>query len=220
MTATSSAGSNLPDVLALPSHLEWAIVIAIALSLFLASVDIVSEAKKPLRSCLVAQSLIYVVLLAFGNVITTLLAAIPAVKTGPAFAEYHFLFASFLGVFAFQTILKNMNVTILDKGVLTIQDWLDKAKLNAAAAAIVNDVRRTDLDRGHLAERLSRVAEDKLNAFIATKLPIGDGSSIVTKLEAEAKANSANSKLYKAYALVAAVNRSEILGFLSTQAGS
>jgi hypothetical protein len=64
----------------LPSHLDWAIAIAIALSIFLASVEIMSEGKKPLRSCLVSQAFICVVLLAFGNVITTRLLHCPRQK--------------------------------------------------------------------------------------------------------------------------------------------
>jgi len=216
MIATGSVGTtSTTDALALPTHIGWAIFFAIALSAILASIEIVREAKKPLASCMIWQSLLYVVLLAFGNVITTLLAAVPAVKTGPAYAHYHFLFAAFLGVFAFETILRNMNVTVLDKGVFTIQDWLDKAKVNAAAAAIANDVRRTALDHGNLANRLSQIEEQQLNAFLAAKMPLADGTSIVAKLEAEAYANNANPRLYKAYALVTAVDRSEILGFLS-----
>jgi hypothetical protein len=127
---------------------------------------------------------------------------------------YYFLFAAFAGVFAFQSILKNMNVTILDKGVLTIQDWIDKARSAATAAAILRDIERTDLARGDLAKRLADIDDNKLNAFVASKLPAAAGINIVPQLDASAKANGADPKLYKAYALVAVVPQSEIKAFL------
>jgi hypothetical protein len=216
MSETNSPTASVAhNVVALPSHLGWAIAIAIAFSVVLAGIEIVSEAKKPIRSCLVPQSFLYLILLGFGNVITTLLATIPVAKLDPSLASYNFLFASFLGVFAFQSILKNMNVTILDKGVLTIQDWMDKAKSAAAASAILKDVERTELDRGDLARKLADISEGKLNAFIAAKLPPTSIGGIVAKLDADAKANNADAKLYKAYALVVVISRNEIVGFLN-----
>ena len=155
----------------------------------------------------------YLILLGFGNVITTLLATIPVAKFDPSLASYNFLFAPFLGVFAFQSILKNMNVTILDKGVLTIQDWMDKAKSAAAATEILKDVERTELNRGVLAQKLANISEGKLNAFIAAKLPPTSAVGIVAKLDADAKANNADARLYKAYALVVVISRNEIVGF-------
>lgn len=203
------------DVAALPNHFAWAIVIAILLSLVLGYVEIVSDAKKPFRSCLVAQSFSYVVLLAFGNVVTTIFAATVVVKLSATLEPYYFLFAAFAGVFAFQSVLKNMNVTILNHGVLTIQDWIEKARSAAAEAAILRDIQRTDLARGELAKRLAGVDDAKLNAFVASKLPAAAGSNIVPQLDASAKANNADPKLYKAYALVAVVPQSEIKAFLS-----
>lgn len=129
-------------------------------------------------------------------------------------APFYFIFTAFIGVFAFQSIIKNMNVTILDKGVLTIQDWIDKAKTGAAAAAILHDVERTEIERGRLAQELAAVADGKLNAFVASKLPAAAGVNIVPQLDASANANNADPKLYKAYALVTVVSRNEIVAFL------
>jgi hypothetical protein len=127
-TATQTGASGLPD------HLAWAIALAIAFSFILAAIEITAEARKPLRSCLILQSFLYCLLLAFGNVITTLLAAVLVSKMDPSLSPYYFFFAAFFGVFAFETILKHTNVTVLDKGVLTIQDWIKKARTAAAAA--------------------------------------------------------------------------------------
>ncbi len=98
-----------------------------------ALVEIPSRAKTNLASCFVAPSLTYVLVLCFGNVITTILAALAVVKMPASLAPYYFLLAPFFGVFGFETVLKNTNITMFDKGVLTIQTWIEKA-LEAAAA--------------------------------------------------------------------------------------
>jgi hypothetical protein len=217
MNGTNPATAiSSPDVASLPVHFGWAIAIAVALSLVLASIEITNEAKKPFRSCLVTQSFFYALLLATGNVITTLLSATVVSKLGASLTPYYFLLAAFIGVFAFQSILKNMNITILDKGVLTIQDWLDKAKSGAAAAAILHDIERIDLARGSLAQQLATVPESKLNALLASKLPVAAGGSIVAQLDAAAVANSADPQLYKAYALVEVISPSVITAFLQS----
>jgi hypothetical protein len=58
------------------------------------------------------------------------------------------------------------------------------------------------------------VADGKLNAFVASKLPAAVGVNIVPQLDASANANNADPKLYKAYALVTVVARNEIVAFL------
>jgi hypothetical protein len=49
---------------------------------------------------------------------------------------------------------------------------------------------------------------------VALKLPAAVGVNIVPQLDAAAKANKADPKLYKAYALVTAVIRNEVVAFL------
>jgi len=207
-TLPTEANANLPE------HLIWALAIAVSVSFLLAAVEISADAKKPLRSCLVPQSFFYALLLAFGNIVSTLLAAVVVAAMPHSLAPYYFILAAFFGVFAFETILKNTNVTVLDKGVLTIQDWIQKARRAAAAAALERHVERTDLDKGRLAARLATIPETKLNTLIALKILPGRGVNIVEQLDSAASANSADPQLYKAYALVEAVSRSEVIAFL------
>jgi hypothetical protein len=198
-----------------PEHLGWAITAAVITSLILAAVEIDREVKKTFICCLIPQSLFYALLLILGNVISTLLAALPVRKLDSSLAPYYWLFSAFFGVFAFETILKNTNVTVLDKGVLTIQDWIKKALTGAAAAAVLRDVRLRDKETGRLAASLSQVSEGQLNAFLAIKLSKQIGDDIVLRLDAAAATNKANSMLYKAYAVASAVPRSEVLAFLA-----
>jgi hypothetical protein len=214
MIINTAAVAPLPGVdKSQPEHLAWAIVIAIALSFVLAAIEISNESKKPLRSCLVFQSFFYCCLLTFGNVVTTLIATVLVTKMDPDLKPYYFIFAAFTGVFAFETILKNTNVTVLDKGVLTIQVWINKALTAAAAAAIERDIQRTNIENGKLAKRLSAIPEIDLNTFVALKLS-GGSPSIVKQLDNAATTNNADRRLYKAYAIVTAVSRSEVASFL------
>lgn len=106
---------------ALPAHLGWALGIAVVFSFVLASVEISMESKRPLLSCLVVPSFLYCCIRAFGNVVATLLASAMVTKIDPGLAAYYFLFAAFFGIFGFEIILKNTNITVFDKGVLTLQ---------------------------------------------------------------------------------------------------
>jgi glucan phosphoethanolaminetransferase (alkaline phosphatase superfamily) len=197
----------------LPEHLAWAIVLAVVFSVILAAIEISSESKKPLRSCLGTQSFIYCCLLIFGNVLTTLAVCIPVSRMSPSLSPYFFLFAAFFGIFGFEAILKNTNVTILNQGVLTIQDWLKKALAGAAGAAIERDTRLINADGGRLANRLIALPEIKLNAIVMLKLAKG-APDMVHQLDAIAKANNADTILYKAYTIVSAVPESEVEAFL------
>jgi hypothetical protein len=125
-------------VIALTSgEFKAAICIAIAASLFIALIEISSKAKTTkLRACLVGPSFFYWAVLSFGNTVTTLLASVAVVKLPTSLSDFYFLLSPFFGIFAFETVLKNTNITMFDKGVLTIQNWIDKALDAAAAAAI------------------------------------------------------------------------------------
>jgi hypothetical protein len=54
---------------------------------------------------------------------------------------YPWFFFAFLGVFGFEAVLQNMNITFFNKGVLSINDWISKARDNAVAAAIESQTR-------------------------------------------------------------------------------
>jgi hypothetical protein len=211
----SAAGVPTSGSLGLPEHLEWSIVLAIAVSFILAAIEINGEVRKTFRCCLIPQSFLYVFLLVFGNVVTTLLAAVLVEKLSPSLSAWFWFFAVFFGVFAFEAILKNTNITLLDKGVLTIQDWIKKALTGAAAAAVAKDVQLNDRETGQLAAALAQVPESRLNAFAAIKLTTSSVTSIVPQLDAAAAANNADPMLYKAYAIASALSPSVVRAFLA-----
>jgi hypothetical protein len=148
--------------------------------------------------------------LSFGNVVTTLLASLAVVKISPSLAAYYFILAPFFGVFGFETVLKNTNITMFDRGVLTIQNWIEKA-LNAAAAAAIDQQENFKQDEEtRLVAKLMTLTEVEINTRVLHKM----GQETVQKLEAAAKASSADTKHYKVLQLVATLTRSESAALL------
>lgn len=188
----------------------WAISIAVIASVLLSIIQIPAQSKTSLRSCMVVQSLVYCIVLCFGNVVTTILASLAVVRLSPSLSEYYYIFAPFFGVFGFETILKNTNITMFDKGVLTIQDWIGRA-LNAAAGAAIEkeeDMRKTAENK--IFAKVMNNSEEEINTLILNKL----GAGVVEKLQAAASASGANSKQYKVLQYISTLGRSEIATFL------
>jgi hypothetical protein len=200
--------SNTPALFtALPSgDIRAAIGIAIAVSLVFALIEIPAKAKTTrLRACLVGPSFFYWAVLSFGNTVTTLLASVAVVKMLPSLSDYYFLLSAFFGVFAFETVLKNTNITMFDKGVLTIQNWIDKALDAAAAATIDRQETLKQEEETRLVQQLRQKAETEINTRILNKM--GDGK--VETLDKAAQASGADRQLYKIYQLVTILTSNE-----------
>ena len=120
-------------------------------------------------------------------------------------SPFYFLLAPFFGVFAFEAILKNTNITMFDKGVLTIQNWIEKALSSAAAAAIDQEENFKQDEESLLVEKFMKLQETEINTRVLQKM----GAGAVQKLEAAAKGSSADPKEYKVRQLVATLARSE-----------
>lgn len=73
---------------------------------------------------------------------------------------------AFVGVFGFEVLLQNINLTFADKGVLTISDWINEAR-DPAVAAAVRAQATWESNRGQaLAARLKTLPEAELNAHL------------------------------------------------------
>lgn len=60
----------------------------------------------------------------------------PASVPKPVHMPFPWFWYAFVGIFGFEALLKNMNVTFVGQGVLSINDWISKARDLAVAAAI------------------------------------------------------------------------------------
>lgn len=194
-----------------PSDFGLAIGIAIGLSLLIALIEIPSKSKSRFRACLGGSSFFYWLVLSFGNIITTLLASLAVVKLPASLAPYYPVLTPFFGVFGFETVLKNTNITMFDKGVLTIQNWIEKAANAAVADAIAKQEDLNEEDRDVLVKRLTRLSEIEINTRVLSKL----GPLAVGELDAAAKASAADPKLYKIFQLASTLSRSERAALLS-----
>jgi hypothetical protein len=196
----------LPD-----NALGRAIAIAVLLSLVVSMIQIPTRSRTGLRSCLVIQSLVYWIVVAFGNVVTTILASAAVTKLPSGLAPYYFLFCAFFGVFAFEAVLKNTNVTMFDRGVLTIQDWIEKALNAAAAAALDNEETRKRAAENRLVALLMRRREMDINTLVLNTL----GAGTVAALDDAARASSADPKMYKILQYVTRLSPAERSALLS-----
>ena len=184
-----------------PQGFLWACCIAIGLSLLIAFIEIPTKSKSRLRACLVWPSVFYWLVLSFGNVVTTMLASLAVVKLPATLAPYLPVLTPFFGVFGFETVLKNTNITMFDRGVLTIQSWIDKAATAATAAAIVKEEDISEQEEQGLVDRLKKLNDQEINAR-------------VLELEAAARTSGADAKLYKVFQLVSKLNRAERVALL------
>lgn len=109
-------------------------------------------------------------------------------------------FASFLGVFAFKVFLEQINVTFAGRGVLTIEEWITKARDAAEAGTIAHAVsvkiKRT-VQLGQKIDANQKQTDQMLNTYADSWL----GAGSANKLNQQAAANGGNGRLLISLAL-------------------
>ena len=119
------------------------VLLAVVFTLLISPVEIRVRAKQAdLRDCLGSPFLFYAVILALGNIVAALL-AFPLLdgQLAQSLSDFSPLMAAFAGVFAFEGVLSNTNITVFGKGVLTIDDWIEKARSSAVEFAVEKHAR-------------------------------------------------------------------------------
>ena len=123
----------------------------------------------------------------------------PALISGVSPSPFHpvWFWSAFIGVFGFEILLKNINITFADKGVLSINDWISKAREMAVGSAI-------DL-QAHSEIKRSRILSNKLRnldpAELTTHFLNLLGSEYLHELQTTAAQDGADLHLLKALAL-------------------
>jgi hypothetical protein len=174
-------------------------LVAFFLTYVLVLVEILLRAKATFKATLNLPCLFYLVVLAFGNVLMTLLALpeLDARISGPLRYWIPPALAAFAGCFGFHAVLSHMNITFFQRKVLTFDDWIDKARALAAGAANEKQGALDAEEDIKIARRLASLDPAKLNAYLAEYLPAAD----IPQLESRALANGADAALYKALEL-------------------
>jgi hypothetical protein len=119
-------------------------------------------------------------------------------ESGDFSSEAIVLVAAALGVFGFQGIMQKVNISIWDKGVLTLDDWISKARDNAVAAAVASHAKAEHLEFVTLATALKAMLVADLNTLVVEI--VGEGK--VAELDERAKKEQADPQALKAYAVV------------------
>lgn len=104
---------------------------------------------------------------------------------------------AFLGVFGFEVLLQNINITFLNRGLLSISDWISKARESAVADALESQIASGNLEAQILADRLRHLPPAELNAYVTNLL----GSQRLNELNTSAQQNGADVGLIMALAL-------------------
>jgi hypothetical protein len=107
------------------------------------------------------------------------------------------ILSAFVGVFGFQAVIKNINISAYGKGFLTLDDWISKARDNAIADVLEQDTKRTAHRLATLAEGLRKLPTPTLNSLVVDIL----GHASVAEFEKKASDGNADAALIKAYAL-------------------
>ncbi len=172
----------------------YAILAAVAVTLLLTAIELPSRVKAGLRACLNWNSFTYFLILAIGNVAGTFLAAS---LVGTKLPQWPLFWHVFFGVFGFHIVLRNTNISVFDKGVLTIEEWIGKALANAIETSQSRDADWILEREVETAERLRRLPDAKLNAYVEQYL----GAGKAAELQNAAVASSSEPAYYKAFAL-------------------
>jgi hypothetical protein len=198
-----------------------ALIIAVLFSLVLCSIEVRRSSKNAsLANCATPSLLLYILVVVIGNTSTTLLvaASVPDEISAPAVGQASsptpplrdstlisrvlrkapWFWYAFLGVFGFEVLLRNINVSFLNKGLLSISDWIAKARDGAVEAAVKAEADSiTRNTQALVAEKLCGLEAGKLDAQVVTLL----GAARVSELTAVSKKTGADLKLLKALAL-------------------
>ena len=182
-----------------------AILIAVCASFVIACIEVPRKSKTSLKASFVIQSLFYFLVLSFGNVVTTLLVSPSVSKLPNRLYSYYFLFCAFFGVFGFEAILKNTNITMFGRGVLTIQNWIETALNSAVDAALKKEQSIIHRKKEALTSKLGKLTDQEINTRILNKC----GPAQVKKLEADAAKSSADPHKYKVMFLITKLSSHE-----------
>lgn len=165
---------------ALPYAPIDAIVAVVLLAALLTAIEIPAKAKTSPRTCFNWGTLVYFLISAVGYTATTFLAASAAGSRLPGWPLFWHVF---FGVFGFHILLRQTNVTIFDKGVLTIHEWVQKALDQAVALSIDRDLDRHQERAIRVAGELRDLPRTELNLYVEQYLGKGSAAELVQQAE-------------------------------------
>lgn len=179
--------------------LTLSVLISVLLTCITVSIEIIYLSQARIRACISSRFALYFLVQAVGNGMATLLASVfLADKFPESIQKWNPLIFAFFGVFAFEGIMSNTNLTFFDKGVLTIQNWVNKGRDPAVAYAIKQNAQFEENEVIRCAHRLrDTVPLNELNVYLSNTLTAAELATI----EADAAKSGSDTHLYKALEL-------------------
>ncbi|MGO9256534.1 MAG: hypothetical protein ACLQU1_09565 [Bryobacteraceae bacterium] len=176
---TETLGTGIPWGILLPgppppttdNSIPRAVLFSVGFSVLAGLVELTSRSKADLASCFGKSPLLYVVLTGCFNSLAAALACgllKDRIPGGPWLAP---MFYALFGVFAFEGVLSNTNVTIFQKGVLAFEDWIAKAREPAVAEVLARQTQRDSDRTTKLARQLVKLSERDLYTYVIEAFP-------------------------------------------------
>lgn len=163
------------------NDISYALVASVFITIVLSSIQIFSDTKiKEVKPHLTIQLFFYVFVMAIGNIITTLTASsfiddLIAEKQNSFFSRGPvWLWYSFIGVFGFEIIIQRINISIFDKGLLTVSDWITKAKNTSVSATLERASELNLMEKQQLANRYYSSFANKSEIHAAAVAYLGE----------------------------------------------
>lgn len=177
----------------------YSVISTILISIVLSYIEIAYESGERGKAVFCGDSFLYVLVVSFGNVVSTLLA--PTVL-GPSdalseVAGLPWFWYSFVGVFGFSLVARNLDVDFLGKGILSIKEWVSKSKDNAVASVVERAVNIENDEAQGIANALREMDESDLEAQIIQVMGKEDLKEIIS----QSSVSNVNSHFHKALVL-------------------
>lgn len=179
--------------------LTLSIIISVLLTCITVSIEIIYLSQARIRACISSRFALYFLIQALGNGMATLLASVfLADKLPESIQKWNPVIFAFFGVFAFEGIMSNTNLTFFDKGVLTIQNWINKGRDPAVAYAIKQNAQLEENEVIRFAHTLrDTVSLKELNTYLSNTITPEE----LARIEADASKSGSDPHLYKALEL-------------------
>lgn len=178
-------------------------VLSSLFTLLISPIEIRFRAKTAnFSACWGSAFWLYWTILALGNLIGALL-AVPMLEARLPLelAPVSSLMSAFAGVFAFQGVLSNTNVTVFGKGMLTIDDWIERARSSAVADALEKSAMRSQDEILRSADAIARLPEAQLNGHLLRLFGDDNAGEKLAKITQRAHDSGADEQHYKALVL-------------------
>ncbi len=176
---------------------NWTIIFVIIFTFVKVSFEIKSESNSYFYPCFNFLTVSYFLLVCITSIFVTILSLQFLNNVLTNGLQNPFIYA-ILGVFGFEVIIRKTNISMHDIGILTIQNWLSKAKEKAIAETVLkNAYHSRSLEYENLNQILKRLNDSDLDFQINLLCPQNRLKEIKDLAD-----KSGNSHSYKAWVLV------------------